>query len=139
MKKCDYLILEYADSELRAHGIPFIVILRGQDNNSCVLTGYVLRGWETKIRVASDKELEDVGIILEDLRYYSRVAPSSSGGRFFDRLASLNVGPVRERVSGSCHLEELDTVLPIFFEGEIVTVPWQLFFDEVAAVAGSVA
>src|SRR5882757_4443627 len=112
MTPCDYQILEYTDSELRTHGVPFIVILRFQMQNSHTLTGYVLRNWETKIKSASQCELADVGGFLEDLRHHSRTTPAYGSG-FFDRLNAFSVGPIRALVSGSCLVHELDTVLPM--------------------------
>src|ERR1700720_2903999 len=101
MTPCDYQILEYTDSELRTHGVPFIVILRFHMQNSYTLTGYVLQNWDAKIEVASEGELSDVEVCLEDLRHHSRTSPSSDT-RFFDCLNGLGVGPLRAFVSGSC-------------------------------------
>src|SRR5271168_1761702 len=93
MTPCDYQIREYTDSELRTHGVPFIVILRFHMQNSHVLTSYVLRDWKTKIEPASQCELDDVEAFLEDLRHHSRTSPASGAG-FFNRLDGLSVGPV---------------------------------------------
>ena len=130
MTPCDYQILEYTDSELRTHGVPFIVILRFHMQNSYTLTGYVLRDWKTKIKSASQCELGDVEVFLEDLRHHSRTSPASGAG-FFDRLEGLSVGPVRAFVSGSCLVHELDTVLPMFFNKEFGRSFWQRSFDVV--------
>src|ERR1700688_4164529 len=108
MTPCDYQILEYTNSELRTHGVPFIVILRFHMQNSYTLTGYVLQNWEAKIEVGSEGELSDVEVFLEDFRHPSRTSPSSDA-RFFDRLNGLSVGPLRAFVSGSCFVQELDT------------------------------
>jgi hypothetical protein len=128
MRPCDYQILEYTDSELRTHGVPFIVILRFHMQNSYTLTGYVLRDWKTKIETASQCELGDVEDFLEDLRHHSRTSPASGAG-FFDRLEGLSVGPVRAFVSGSCLVHELDTVLSMFFNKEFGRSFWQRSFD----------
>jgi len=130
MTPCDYQILEYTNSELRTHGVPFIVILRFHMQNSYVLTGYVLQNWEAKIEVTSDGEFDDVEVFLEDLRRHSLTSPSSDT-RFFDRLNDLGVGPLRAFVSGSCLVEELDTLLPMFFEGQVGRSGWQRSFDVV--------
>jgi hypothetical protein len=96
--------------------------------NSYTLTGYVLRDWKTKIETASQCELDDVEVFLEDLRHHSRTSPASGAG-FFDRLEGLSVGPLRAFVSGSCLVHELDTVLPMFFKEEIGLSSWQTSFD----------
>jgi hypothetical protein len=124
MTRCDYQILEYTNSELRTHGVPLIVILRLHMQNSYALTGYVLQNWKNKIEAISERELGDVEAFLEDLRYYSRTS-EPAGARFFDRLNSLSVGPLRAFVSGSCFVQELDTVLPMFFDGAIEPSSWQ--------------
>jgi len=130
MTLCDYQILEYTKSELRTHGVPFIVILQLHMPESHTLTGYVLRNWQNKIEAASERELGDIETFLEDLRHHSRTS-KSSGARFFDRLNGLSVGPVRAFVSGSCLLKELDTVLPIFFDGQVGLSAWHKSFDVV--------
>jgi hypothetical protein len=96
--------------------------------NSYTLTGYVLQNWEAKIEVTSEGELSDVEVFLEDLRHHSRTSPSSDT-RFFDRLNGLSVGPLRAFVSGSCLVQELDTLLPMFFDGQIGLSVWQRSFD----------
>jgi hypothetical protein len=128
MTPCDYQILEYTNSELRTHGVPFIVILRFHMQNSYALTGYVLQNWEAKIEVASEGELSDVEVFLEDFRHHSRTSPSSDT-RFFDRLNGLSVGSLRPFVSGSCLVQELDTVLPMFFDGQVGLSAWRRSFD----------
>jgi hypothetical protein len=128
MTPCDYQILEYTDSELRTHGIPFIVILRFHIQNSYPLTGYVLRDWKTKIEAVSQCEIGDVEVFLEDLRHHSCTSPASGAG-FFDRLEGLSVGPIRAFVSGSCLVHELDAVVPMFFEEEFGLLSWQRSFE----------
>jgi hypothetical protein len=130
MTPCDYQILEYTNSELRTHGVPFIVILRFHMQNSYALTGYVFRNWKAKIEVTSEGELRDVEVFLEDLRHHSRASPSSDT-RFFDRLNGLGVGPLRAFVSGSCLVQELDTVLPMFFDDQVGLLGWKRSFDVV--------
>jgi hypothetical protein len=104
------------------------VILRFHMQNSYTLTGYVLRDWKTKIETASQCELGDVEIFLEDLRHHSRTS-LSSGAAFFDRLDGLSVGPVRAFVSGSCLVQELNRILPTFFKEEFGLSSWQRSFD----------
>jgi hypothetical protein len=124
MTRCDYQILEYTNSELRTHGVPLIVILRLHMQNSYTLTGYVLQNWKNRLEAVSERELGDVEAFLEDFRHYSRTS-DSSGARFFDSLNGLSVGPLRAFVSGSCFVQELDTVLPMFFDGAIEPSSWQ--------------
>jgi hypothetical protein len=87
-----------------------------------------LQNWKTKIETASECELGDVEVFLEDIRHHSHTSPASGAG-FFDRLDGLSVGPVRAFASGSCLVHELDTVLPMFFREEFVLSSWQRFFD----------
>lgn len=96
--------------------------------NSYALTGYVLQNWEAKIEITSEGELSDVEVFLEDLRHHSRIPPSSDT-RFFDRLNGLSIGPFRAFVSGSCLVQELDTILPMFFDGQVGPSGWQRSFD----------
>ena len=128
MTRCDYQILEYTNSELRTHGVPVIAILRLHMQNSYTLTGYVLQNWKNKIEAVSERELGDVEAFLEDLRHHSRTSPSSDT-RFFDRLNDLSVGPLRAFVSGSCLVQELDTIIPMFFDRQVGLSGWQKSFD----------
>jgi hypothetical protein len=73
-------------------------------------------------------ELSDVEVFLEDLRHHSRTSPSSDT-RFFDRLNGLSVGPLRAFVSGSCLVQELDTLLTMFFDGQVGLSVWQRSLD----------
>jgi hypothetical protein len=98
--------------------------------NSYTLTGYVLRDWKTKIETASECEIGDVEVFLEDLRRHNHTSPASGAG-FFDRLEGLSVGPLRAFVSGSCLVHELDTVLPMFFKEEFGLSSWQRSFEVV--------
>ncbi len=127
MTPCDYQILEYTNSELRIHGVPFIVILRFHMKNSYALTGYVLQNWEGRIEVGAEGELGDLEVFLEDLQHHCRTF-SSSDARFFDRLNGLSVGPLRAFVSGSCLVTDLDSVIPLFFE-TVDSSAWQSSFD----------
>jgi hypothetical protein len=128
MRLCDYLILEYTNSELRTHGVPFIVILRFHLEDSSPLTGYVLHNWKSKTNLAVGCEVGDVEVLLEDLRHHS-LTSAMADCAFFDRLNGLSVGPVRAFVSGFCHVEELDTVLPMLFDGAVEPSSWQDSFE----------
>ena len=129
MTPCEHQIVEYTNSELRAHGVPFIVILRLHMQSSFTLTGYVLRNWRGKIGAFPNEESCDITVLLDDLRFHCREGRLSAAG-FFDRLQKLNVGPVRAFVSGSCLSEELDTIVPMFFDG-ISTPKWYESFERV--------
>jgi hypothetical protein len=128
MTSCDYQILEYSNSELRTHGVPFIVILRFHMQNEYKLTGYVLQNWEAKIGIASEAERGDIEVFLVDLRHYSQTSPSSDLG-FFHRLSALSIGPLRAFASGSCLTQDLDSILPVFFAGQIETSTWRCAFN----------
>lgn len=108
--------------------MPFVLVLRIHRHNSFTVMGYVLRNWKAKIGAASESEVGDVHDLLEDLRHHSCTS-QTSGARFFDRLADLSVGPVRALVSGSCLASDLETVLPMFFEGDLQMSSWQTSFD----------
>ncbi|WP_433968313.1 hypothetical protein [Tunturiibacter gelidiferens] len=96
--------------------------------NSSVLTAYVLKNWETMVEF--DSELDDIEAFLEDLRQQSRASPASDT-RFFDRLNSLGVGPLRALGSGSCAVQQLDTVIPMFFVEIPEISTWQRSFNMV--------
>src|SRR5271170_782320 len=100
MKLCDYQILEYTTSELQTHGVPFVVVVRRHELGSYVLQTFILRDWKTKIGVAPKWEVDEIETFLEDLRLQS--SQQSSITALFERLAYLNVGPIRAFVSGSC-------------------------------------
>ncbi len=128
MTDCDYQILEYTSSELQTHGVPFILILRFRLKTSVALTGYVLHDWEAKIQVRTESELGDVEGFLEDLNRHSGDSRLYDS-RFFDCLADLSVGPIRQRVSGSCLVQDLDSIIPPFFEGRVEPFKWQRSFE----------
>jgi hypothetical protein len=132
MTPCDYQILEYTTSELQTHGVPFIVILRLHMQNSFTLTGYVLRNWRAKIGSPPKEEFSDIAVLLDDLRFHCREGHlSDADAGFFDRLQKLSVGPVRSSVSGSCLSEELETIVPMFFDGLISIPNWHESFERV--------
>jgi hypothetical protein len=59
------------------------------------------------------------------VRYLSQHAGSILGmGR-----ADKGVGPLRAFVSGTCLVQELDTLLPTFFHGQVELSAWQGSFD----------
>src|ERR1700732_2056531 len=100
MELCDYQILEFTTSELQTHGVPFIVVVRLHKVSSYALQIYILRQWKAKIGVASQQESNEIETFLEDLRLQS--SNQRSIVTSFERLANLNVGPIRAFVSGSC-------------------------------------
>jgi hypothetical protein len=128
MTACDYQILQYTNSELQAHGVPFILILRLHLKTSSALAGYVLQDWEAKIQVRAGYEIDDVAGFLEDVGRHSR-ASRSSDSRFFDGLDDLSVGPIRQLVSGSCLVQELGSIIPTFFDGQVEPSDWQRSFE----------
>jgi hypothetical protein len=127
MTLCDYQILEYTTSELQTHGTPFIVILRLHAPDSPALAGYVLRDWERIVKVSSRDDRDDIGIFIQDLRDHIRKQPLDT--TFFDRLGGLSVGPIRAFVSGSCSMQDLDTVIPEFFADIRDAFSWREHFD----------
>jgi len=130
MIACDYQILEYTNSALQTHGVPFILILQLRVKTSSALAGYVLHDWEAKIQIRAKNELGDVEEFLEDLGHHSR-ASRSSDSRFFDRIGELNIGPIRQFVSGSCLVQDLGSVIPTFFDGRVDPSDWQRSFEAI--------
>jgi hypothetical protein len=106
------------------------VILRIHIMNSSVWTAYALKDWEAKVECGFEGELDDIKDFLEDLRQQSRASPSSDTS-FFDRLDTFGVGPLRALVSGSCTVQQLDTVIPMFFVGMPELSVWQRSFNVV--------
>ena len=128
MTLCDYQILEYTTSELRTHGIPFVVILRLHAPISPALAGYVLRDWERIVKVNSREDRNDIGIFIEDFRDHIRKQPFDTS--FFDRLGGLSVGPIRAFVAGSCSVKDLDIVIPEFFTDIGDAYSWRERFND---------
>src|ERR1700733_10434789 len=128
MNLCDYQILEYTTSELQIHGVPFIVVVRLHELDSYALQIFLLQQWEAKIGVVSQREVEEIEIFLEDLRLYNR--EQSSIATSFERLANLNVGPIRAFVSGHCSEQDLNDVIHEFFDVARGSSSWQEHFDE---------
>ena len=129
MKLCDYQILEYTTSELQVHGAPFIVVVRLHELGSYALQIFVLRQWEAKIGVVSQWERDEIATFLEDLRLES--SEQNSIATSLERLANLNVGPIRSFVSGSCSVQDLNEVIREFFDAVLGHSPWQEHFDNV--------
>jgi hypothetical protein len=128
MKLCDYQILEYTITELRTHGIPFVVVLRLHALDSYALNGYVLRDWRKRIGAPSNSELEDVEIFLKDLRHHCGNQDSDTS-LLFDGLDRLSVGPIRAFVSGSCSIQDLDAEIQKFLDETFGSSFWRDHFD----------
>ena len=128
MNLCDYQILEYTTSELQTHGVPFIVVVRLHELGLYALQIFVLRHWKAKIGVASQHEINEIEIFLEDLRLKSR--DQSSIAISFERLSNLNIGPIRAFESGSCSEQDLNEVILEFFDAVRGSSFWQEHFDE---------
>jgi hypothetical protein len=120
---CDYLVLEYASSELQSECISFAVVLHLDEADSCGLKGYVLRDWESTLHLEIESERYAIQTLLGDLQSFSQTNKRSSRA-FFERLSTLNVGPIRTFVTGACALEDLDSALPSFFNGNISASSW---------------
>jgi hypothetical protein len=131
MKLCDYQILEYTTSELQKHGVPFIVVVQLHELSSSALQIFILRQWKAKIGAASQREVDEIETLLEDLRLQS--SKQSSITSLFERLANLNVGPIRASVSGSCSEQDLNEVIREFFDAVRGSSSWQEHFDELTA------
>jgi hypothetical protein len=93
--------------------VPFLVVVRLHEQSSYTLKTFILRHWKARIGSASKSEVEEIEIFLEDLRLQS----GEPGGiaSLFQRLADLNVGPIRAFVSGSCSEQDLNEVIAEFF------------------------
>jgi hypothetical protein len=108
--------------------VPFIVVVRLHELGSYALQILVLRQWEAKTGVASQREVDEIETFLEDLRLIS--SEQSSIATSFERLANLNVGPIRASVSGSCSKQDLNEVIQKFFDVVRGSSSWQEHFDE---------
>ena len=109
--------------------MPFIVVVRLHELSSYTLKTFILPQWKTRIGATSKGEVEEIGVFLEDLRLQS----SEQGGiaSLFERLASLNVGPIRVFVSGSCSEQDLNEVVQEFFDEARGSSSWQEHFTSV--------
>src|SRR5271156_4064383 len=128
MNLCDYQILEYTTSELQTHGVPFLVVVRLHEVGSYALQIFVLRQWEARTGVASQREVDEIETFLADLRLKS--SEQSSIATSFERIANLNIGPIRAFVSGSCSEQDLNEVIREFFDVARGSSFWQEHFDE---------
>jgi hypothetical protein len=125
--RLDYQILEYTISELRIHGVPFIVVVRLREHNSHTLKSFILQQWKTRIGAASKNEIDEVEIFLSDLRL--QTSEPSPTADFFERLANLNVGPIRASLSGDCSEQDLNDVIQEFFDKTRASLSWQENFE----------
>ena len=109
--------------------MPFIVVVRLHELSSYTLKTFILPQWKTRIGATSKGEVEEIEVFLEDLRLQS----SEQGGiaSLFERLASLNVGPIRVFVSGSCSEQDLNEVVQEFFDEARGSSSWQEHFTSV--------
>jgi hypothetical protein len=114
--------------------VPFIVVVRLHELGSYALQIFVLRQWKAKIGVASQREVDEIETFLEDLRLKS--SEQSSIATSFERLANLNIGPIRSFVSGSCSKQDLKEVIPEFFDVVRKSSSWQEHFDELNDLDG---
>jgi hypothetical protein len=129
MTLCDYQILEYTTSELQSHGIPFIVVVCLHEPSSYALTIFIVRQWKTKIESSSKDEIEEIQLFLEDLRLQNNNQAEIVS--LFERLAHLNVGPIRTGVSGSCPEQDLNEVIEEYFDEARGASSWKDHFINV--------
>jgi hypothetical protein len=130
MKFCDYHVMEYTSSELQLEGTPFAIVLYIDGDEECPLKGFVLKSWETALPRSTLYEISSIGDFLCDLCYYSQGNDELSK-TYFRRLDTLNLGPIRKFVSGTCAFGDLDKIIAMFF-GEIESGnSWQQSFDSV--------
>ena len=104
------------------------MVVRLHELGSYALKIFVLRRWERKIGVVSQWERDEIATFLEDLRLES--SEQNSIATSLERLANLNVGPVRAFVSGSCSDQDLNDVIHEFFDVVRGSLSWQEHFDE---------
>jgi hypothetical protein len=134
MTFCDYHVMEYTCSELQSEGVPFAIVVYLEATESCAFEGFVLHNWETVLHSATENEISTVRAFLVDLQYYSQSDRAASKG-FFQSLGNLNIGAIRTLVSGACTPDDLDSVVPTFFQRSVNTVSWQESFHKVQARA----
>jgi hypothetical protein len=106
--------------------VPFIVVVRLHEMSSYTLKTFILRQWKARIGAASKEEVEEIVLLLEDLRLQSSEPDGITS--LFQRLAGLNIGPVRVFVAGSCSEEDLNEVIPEFFDEARGSSSWQEHF-----------
>jgi hypothetical protein len=71
-------------------------------------------------------EVDEIETFLEDLRLHN----GEQSSIVFERLANLNIGPIRAFVSGSCSEQDLNEVIQEFFDAVRGSSAWQEHFDE---------
>jgi hypothetical protein len=126
---CDYRVLEYSASELRARGDAFLLVLRLHLSDEYELKGFLLKEWRDLLRVPSYDE-EEIEIFVGSLR--SEIKSNNSGRAFLEKIDGLGVGPIRMFASGSCSTDDLDQIVPLFFEGRVLSRgSWQDDFDHI--------
>jgi hypothetical protein len=106
-----------------------MVALRMPEMSSYAVSIFILREWRAKIQAAPRDEISEVLVFLEDLRPQGKEPTELQS--LFERLARLNVGPVRACGSGSCSAEDLDAVISEFFEKAGNSSFWQQEFDQI--------
>jgi hypothetical protein len=104
--------------------------VRLHELDSYTLQIFILRQWKAKIGVASQREVDEIEIFLEDLRLKS--SRQSSIAALFEHLSNLNIGPIRAFVSGSCLEQDLNEVIREFFDAVPGSSSWQEHFDNPA-------
>jgi hypothetical protein len=67
--------------------------VRRHEAGSLTLQTFILRQWKAKVGVGSQREADEIATLLEDLRLHN--SEQHPIGSLFQRLASLNVGPIR--------------------------------------------
>jgi hypothetical protein len=110
--------------------VPFIVVVRRHELGSYALQIFVLRQWEAKTGVASQREVDEIETFLADLRLKS--SEQRSIATSFELLANLNIGPIRAFVSGSCSEHDLNEVVGESFDVVRGSSSWQEHFDELS-------
>jgi hypothetical protein len=109
--------------------VPFLVVVLLHEQSSYTLKTFILRHWKARIGSASKSEVEEIEIFLEDLRLQS--SDPRGIGSLFERLAGLNIGPIRAFVSGSCSEQDLNEVIAEFFEEARGSSSWKEHFTSV--------
>jgi hypothetical protein len=91
-----------------------------------------LRQWKTKLKITSTNEIEEIESLLGDFHLRSRTQSAITS--LFERLQSLNVGPIRAFVSGSCSEQNLNEVVQKFFDETRGASSWQDYFTSIISV-----